>query len=102
MSLLSTAAALLEMTGIAQTAIDVRDGEISEEGVVCPAKGEPLRMVQEGAPTGWSCGHGALHGAWRGGRMDKGRFAMLKGLGWIWSLAELLRSAVTALERKSP
>lgn len=38
---LPTAAALLEMTGAAQTVVDLRDNEGSK-GVVCPAKGEPL------------------------------------------------------------
>lgn len=39
---LPTAAALLEMTGAAQTVVGLRDGEGPEEGVVCSANGEPL------------------------------------------------------------
>lgn len=43
MSSLPTAIALLEMTGTAQTVVDLRDGEGSKEGVVYPAKGEACK-----------------------------------------------------------
>lgn len=42
MNPLPSVTVLLEMTGAAQTAVDLRDYEGPEEGVVCPAQGKPL------------------------------------------------------------
>lgn len=52
-SLLPTAAILLEMTGAAQIVVDFRDGEGPEEGVVCPAR---VWSRPGGEFSSWRCG----------------------------------------------